>query len=122
MDTADFIVHAYYNLNLSVFLACDSAPLYSHEVLLLISSATDVSPEISTMTTKIALQITIYSPWQRATDDLKRGLIINGETGGIEQIGEKSDAVEKSFYTDDLLKRADEVTDTITIGHRQTLC
>jgi hypothetical protein len=72
------------------------------------------------MTTKIALQITIYSPWQRATDDLKRGLIINGETGGIEQIGEKSDAVETSFYTDDLLKRAEEVIDTVTIGHRQT--
>lgn len=72
------------------------------------------------MTTKIALQITIYSPWQRATDDLKRGLIINGETGAIEQTGEKIDAVEKSFYTDDLLKRADEVTDTVTIGPRRT--
>jgi hypothetical protein len=84
------------------------------------SSATGVNPGVSDMTTKIALQITIYSPWQRVTDDLKRGLIINGETGRMEQIGVKSDAIEKCFYTDDLLKRADEVIDTVTIGYRQT--
>ncbi len=71
------------------------------------------------MTTKIALQVSIYSPRQCATD-LEKGLIINGETGRIEQIGEKSDAIEKRFYTDDLLKRADEVIDAVTIVHRQT--
>lgn len=72
------------------------------------------------MTTKIALQITIDSPCRQATDDMKKGLIINGETGQIEQMEEKSDVIEKRFYTDDLLKRADEVIDIVTIIHRQT--
>ena len=56
------------------------------------------------MITTIALQITIDSPYRRAIDDLKKGLILNGETGGIEQVGEKGDVIEKHFfYTDDLL-------------------
>lgn len=75
-------------------------------------------PGASTMTTKIALQISISSP--QCAADLKRGLIINGETGGVEQIGDKSDAIEKRSYTDDLLKRAEQVIDTVTIVHRQT--
>lgn len=83
-------------------------------------SARGASSGASTMTTKIALQVSVYLPRQCATD-LKRGSIINGEAGGIEQIGEKSDAIEKRFYTDDLLKRADEVVDAVTIVHRQTL-
>jgi len=72
------------------------------------------------MTTTIALQITIDSLCRRATDDLKKGLIINGETGGIEQAEEKVDVIDKHFYTDDLLKKANEVIDSVTIDHRQT--
>jgi hypothetical protein len=73
------------------------------------------------MTTNIVfLQIKIDSPGCRATDDLKKGLIINGESGRIEQMEEKSAAVEKGLYTDDSLKRADEVIDSVTIAHRQT--
>jgi hypothetical protein len=47
-------------------------------------------------------------------------VIINGETGRIEQIEKKSDVIEKRFYTEDLLKRADEVIDIVTIAHCQT--
>jgi len=72
------------------------------------------------MMTTIALQIIIDSPCRRATDDLKKGLIINGKAGGIEEAEEKGDVIEKHFYTDDLLKRADEVIDTVTIDHRLT--
>jgi len=69
------------------------------------------------MTANIALQITIDSPCRNTTDDLKKGLIINGETGRIEQMDEKSGAIEKRFYTDDLLQRSDKVIDTVTITY-----
>ncbi len=72
------------------------------------------------MITIIALRIKIGSPCLRATSDLKKGLIINGETGGVEQAEEKGDAIEKHINNDELLKRADEVIDTVTIDHRQT--
>ena len=61
----------------------------------------------------------IDSPRRRATDDLNKGVIINGRTGKVEQIEEKSDAAGKRFFSDDLLIRADEVIDTVTIAHRQ---
>ena len=64
--------------------------------------------------------IRIDSPRRRATDDLNKGVIIDGRTGKVEQIEEKSDAAERRFYSDDLLIRADEVIDTVTIAHRQT--
>ncbi len=72
------------------------------------------------MRTNIALQITIDSPGCRATDDLKKPLIINGETGRIEEREVKSAAVDQRFYTDDSLKRADEVIDCVMISHGQT--
>ncbi len=72
------------------------------------------------MTTNVALRITIDSAGCRSTDDLKKPLIINGETGRVEEREVKSAAVEQRFYTDDSLKGADEVIDCVTISHGQT--
>ena len=72
------------------------------------------------MMTKIGLQITIDSPCRRATDDPKKSLIINGKTGEIEQMEEKSEVYEKCLSPNDLLKRADEIVDTVAISSRRT--
>jgi hypothetical protein len=72
------------------------------------------------MMTKIALQITIDSPCRRATDDMKKDLIINGKTGEITQMEEKSEVYEKGLSINDLLKRSDEIVDTVTISSSRT--
>ena len=72
------------------------------------------------ITAKVDMQITIDSSQRQGTDDLKKGLIINGETGEIEQFDDKTGALETGGYRTDLLKRADSVIDTVTISSRET--
>jgi hypothetical protein len=67
-------------------------------------------------TAKIAMPVTIDSQKLLGTHELKKGLIINGETGKIEKIEGKT-FLEKNSYENDLLMRADQVVDVVTIRY-----
>jgi hypothetical protein len=64
------------------------------------------------------VQIIMDSEHRHANDENKEGLIINGETGEIEQTLDGAGILERGSHSDNLLKRADEVVDTVSIDHR----
>ena len=64
----------------------------------------------------VAMQIVVGSPLHEI-DQPKRGIIINGRTGEVEPAERKLASIERCSYRDGLLKRADEVVDTISITH-----